>query len=1318
MEELDISLFSHNEAGYEALCTGLENYPLAFLEHATGTGKSFILLKYLYKKMRHKRILFISMHDEMFGQLFDEQMPSLGMNRLDFNTFDTMIYHNILKYNMQDIIRNYDCIVCDEAHHCGAEKWSEKIRELKELILNTPGKVMIGATATGIRYLDDYLDVSEEFFGGHTVSRLPIAKSILNNLLPAPLYVNSLAACKGAVERVQSKLAKLPKTEELLKYSKRVNEIGSEVDKESEIGTVLKEYDVKPGEKYIVFCKNIDDLNQKRKEAENWFKSIGPIKTFAAHSGQKKEQNKSEIKAFSEKRPEISLMFAVDIFNEGFHINGVDGILMFRKTQSPTVYFQQLGRALSYSARKKQIKIFDFVDNISDNDVIYELYKEIIEEARRLTIKHPENKELYENILKRFQIIDHTTTILDELREMERIINENYIFKNMLNNAIMKLQEYRSFYPKADFSDGLTKKNISYDYIRAYEYICKNSEHLTPEQIDLLQTLNIDFGAFANLPKNERKEVLRGFRTLAELNEEIYKNFIKSYIEFYRVHNRRPNKSSDDFENTLYHQHRNYLDELPKSKITKMILSFPFKATVEEKVLTENYPDKKEIEEYIATIKEKILNNINLDSIEVKVIKKLRKTISLKDTKLIAMLNNVDDIAYRIETSIEVLRKYKLEVNPNEKFTNKLAFAYNKELHKAISTIHKYAKRITTPQFVKLLELDISLPPAIAMTLEKRIELLGPYNSFYEKEKNDTISILNEFIIFIVQNSRRPNPNLEEEKELAESYEKHIQNSTTVKIREVCELLKANRIELTFYEKVIIGEPIEKDILDSYINQVYQSLLENDNVSAENLKILRAIERYSYDITLPFLGELIKIIVGIRDITEDIDKLEDKVKKYKGLDLDDLPPDIKYAIKKLSSNQKYLTKSLLSRLIKLGIKISPSIKEEILSLTNCVNLAHHEVLSNNSFLNEFYEYLKINHKRPEENTNLSKRYRIYLGNLSNNKCISFIKSIISYGIIPTLEEKIILGNIDFNSFEVRKYIEEKRTKLELDGLEKKVLNILHKKVPLIDDRKLNQALRAAQRKKTIDRAEDQIVSSLMENIYRNPDAALDFNSSIHNLSNANQRKLENTRQKLLAKRFFENTIRELKRLKKPLKSVLSTKEQEQLKEYLKLDFATEADRLLITELKALDTEYALLERGVEKSNFVKAYISFIESNYGNKPNISSTNPAEKQLAEQYLIIRENLSNNDLRLIEKAIKDATHMIVEETFYDRFHRFIIENGRFPCGNSDNPEEVQLNSLYVTMSDTFTKEQLKELQKLKKLYSRATLQANLAFAKKIKK
>lgn len=1314
-KELDITLFPHNEVAYEALCQSTENYPLAFLEHATGTGKSFILLKFLYKKMRQKRILFVSMHDEMFDQLFDEQMPSLGMKKDDFITFDTLIYHNILKYDMQSIIRNYDCIVFDEAHHCGAEKWSEKVRELKELVLKTPGKVMIGATATGIRYLDDYMDVSEEFFDGKTVSRLPVSKSILKNLLPAPLYINSLSACAETVDRVATKLSRLPKTEEILRYEERINKIKDQVQEENNISSLLQKYDVKPGEKYIVFCKNIEDLKKKQKEAEEWFKDIGPIRTFTAHSHQKKEKNKSEIKAFGEKRPEISLMFAVDIFNEGFHIKGVDGIFMFRKTKSPIIYFQQIGRALSFSVRKKQIKIFDFVDNISENEVIYELYKEIIEEARKLTKEHPENKELYEEILKRFQIIDNTTSIIDELKEIENYINENYIFKNMLNNAIMKLQEYRNFYPYTNFLDELASNRISYEYIRAYEYICKNSDHLTIEQVDELTKLNISFGPDIDMPKQERIKLLQGFKTISELNEALYKDFIKDYINFYLSNNHRPTYSVDAYESNLNKKYRNYLEELSPSKLNKMISNFPFKSTVEEIVLTGNYPDKEAIEEYLDNILEKLINQIPLDTIEIKVTKKLQKTISLKNIKLLSLLNNIDDINYRLEESIAILQNYKETVNPQERFENILLFIANRPVYKAIRTIQKHAKRITTPQFEKLLALNIKLPAVIDMTLEKRLEELGGFNSFYEKEKSDNINHLNDYIIFIVQNSRRPRKDIKEESELAISYEEHLKKSTTTKIREICELLKANHIELTFYEKVIIGDYIEKSILDSYIVSVEKKLLQNDNFTNEELKVLRAIERHSYEISIPYLSDFIKLLVGIREVEEDITKLEEKLNKYPKVSKANLPHDIKYLIRKISNNQKHLTKSLIDRLEKLNIDVSSELKEELSKNSNYVNLFHQEIIEDSQTQKDYLNYLLQNKQRPNPNSQLTKRYRQYLSKISTPRAVAFIKSITSLNIKPSLEERIILGDFYIDSKEVKEYVAQKTNDITVDNLSKRVLNLLTKKVSLSTDTTLRKRINKVVKAPKEEDIEARIVANLTDCIYRNPHQELNFGSTVHKISTQNERKLERLRTSLLAKEFFQGTLRLLKDSKQPLATILTPEEKLLLEKYLKVDFDSEEDLYILREIKALDTEYRLLEKGIQKNEFIKSYIYFIKTHNGEKPNINSTDETESLLAQQYLYIQGTLSTQELRLIERTIKESTIKVVEESFYERFYNFIINSGRFPCGNSDDPNEVQLNNLYVTSSNTLTKEQLLELRKLKKVYSKATLQANMAFAKK---
>ena len=53
------------------------------------------------------------------------------------------------------------------------------------------------------------------------------------------------------------------------------------------------------------------------------------------------------------------------MLNEGLHINGVDGVVMLRSTESQIVFLQQLGRALSVSSNSENAPIvFDLTNNI------------------------------------------------------------------------------------------------------------------------------------------------------------------------------------------------------------------------------------------------------------------------------------------------------------------------------------------------------------------------------------------------------------------------------------------------------------------------------------------------------------------------------------------------------------------------------------------------------------------------------------------------------------------------------------------------------------------------------------------------------------------------------------------------------------------------------------------------------------------------------------------------------------------------------------------------------------------------------------------
>ena len=59
----------------------------------------------------------------------------------------------------------------------------------------------------------------------------------------------------------------------------------------------------------------------------------------------------------------VSVVFAVDVFNEGIDVPEVDTLLMLRPTESGTLFLQQLGRGLRRADGKAVCTVLDFVGN-------------------------------------------------------------------------------------------------------------------------------------------------------------------------------------------------------------------------------------------------------------------------------------------------------------------------------------------------------------------------------------------------------------------------------------------------------------------------------------------------------------------------------------------------------------------------------------------------------------------------------------------------------------------------------------------------------------------------------------------------------------------------------------------------------------------------------------------------------------------------------------------------------------------------------------------------------------------------------------------
>ena len=115
-----------------------------------------------------------------------------------------------------------------------------------------------------------------------------------------------------------------------------------------------------------MFCESIDHLYEIQPIIRKTFRRIRPKhKVFEVYSCNSISENKIELNSFSNHTPnknECFLMFAVDMLNEGIHVDGIDAVMLFRKTESPRLYFQQIGRAIRRHGVKIPL-IFDCVLN-------------------------------------------------------------------------------------------------------------------------------------------------------------------------------------------------------------------------------------------------------------------------------------------------------------------------------------------------------------------------------------------------------------------------------------------------------------------------------------------------------------------------------------------------------------------------------------------------------------------------------------------------------------------------------------------------------------------------------------------------------------------------------------------------------------------------------------------------------------------------------------------------------------------------------------------------------------------------------------------
>ena len=342
--DMALALFEHNAKAYQAATAMLEHYGKAAVIHPTGTGKSYIAFK-LIEDYPDAAVLWLSPSEYIFKtqlESLQKQDPEFPLDNVHFYTYAKLLF--CTEEQMADIAALHPVyVIMDEFHRAGAERWGEKVQKLLELC---PEAKLLGLTATNVRYLDNNRDMAEELFDGHIASEMTLGEAIVRGILPAPKYVTTVFRYQNELAKYQARVDSMRSPGVQDANQKYLDALRRALDQADGLDRVFAKHITETCGKYIVFCSGKEHMDEMVSHVPEWFagvnKNVKVYKTYASDP-----EVSREFAAFkADNGDHLKLLFCIDMLNEGVHVEGISGVLLFRPTGSPIIYTQQIDRAL------------------------------------------------------------------------------------------------------------------------------------------------------------------------------------------------------------------------------------------------------------------------------------------------------------------------------------------------------------------------------------------------------------------------------------------------------------------------------------------------------------------------------------------------------------------------------------------------------------------------------------------------------------------------------------------------------------------------------------------------------------------------------------------------------------------------------------------------------------------------------------------------------------------------------------------------------------------------------------------------------------
>ena len=364
---MSIRLKPHNVETYKKVTDKLKESNKVAVIHPTGTGKMYIALK-LLEENKGKKAIYVAPSNPILHDV-KKNIFAEGMTMSDFPNLKRITYQKLARLTDQEIQElDADIIILDEFHHCGAPEWGKGV---ERLLQRNEGASVLGLSATPLRYTDGLRDMADELFENNVASEMTLEEAIESEILPEASYVSTLYGYDKELEGMQTNIDKIKDEEKRKEAQDLLNNLRDKLDENTQnLPELFSEHMQEKSGKYIVFCRNIEDMNEKMEQAQKMFGGVNSNITIRGISSKIKESDKI-LTEFEQDREEgtLKLLYAVDMLNEGYHIKDLDGVIMMRPTFSPTIYTQQLGRALTVGGDKSPV-VLDLVNNFDSCKII------------------------------------------------------------------------------------------------------------------------------------------------------------------------------------------------------------------------------------------------------------------------------------------------------------------------------------------------------------------------------------------------------------------------------------------------------------------------------------------------------------------------------------------------------------------------------------------------------------------------------------------------------------------------------------------------------------------------------------------------------------------------------------------------------------------------------------------------------------------------------------------------------------------------------------------------------------------------------------